>query len=96
MIINLSPQLRDDKLTVIKKGDILIVDEKEYDFSVIPEGATLPSDATDCKWFVGGIHRINGDLNLTIILPHDSNASESARFPNQIINPVDGTLELPK
>jgi hypothetical protein len=96
MKIILSPQRRDDTLTVTKQGDTLTINGTAYDFSVIPDGATLPKDATDCAWLASDVERINGVLHLTLLLPHGANASEAARFPQPIINPADGVLELPQ
>lgn len=96
MKITLSPQRRDETLTVSKQGAILTINGTAYDFSVIPDGATLPKDATDCEWLASDVERINGELELTLLLPHGANASEAARFPEPIINPADGELELPK
>jgi hypothetical protein len=96
MKIILSPQRRDDTLTVTKQGDTLTINGTAYDFSVIPDGATLPKDATDCAWLASDVERIDGVLHLTLLLPHGANASEAARFPQPIINPADGVLELPQ
>ena len=96
MKITLSPQRRDDTLTVTKQGDTLTINGTAYDFSVIPDGATLPEDATDCEWLASDVERIDGVLHLTLLLPHGANASEAARFPQPIINPANGELELPK
>ena len=96
MKIKLSPQRRDDTLTVVKQGDTLTINGTAYDFSQLSEGATLPRDACDCEWLASDVKRIDGELVLTILLPHGANASEAARFPEPIINPADGELELPK
>jgi hypothetical protein len=96
MNIALSPQRSDDTLIVNKRGDILTINGTAYDFSVVPDGATLPKDATDCKWLASDVERINGVLHLTLLLPHGVDASEAARFPQPIINPADGVLELPQ
>ena len=96
MKINLSPQRRDDTLTVTKQGDTLTINGKEYDFSQLPDGGTLPADAVDCEYIIGSVDRVDGELELTLLLPHGANASEAARFPEPIINPADGELELPK
>jgi hypothetical protein len=96
MKIILSPQRRDDTLTVIKQGDTLTINGTAYDFSVVPDGATLPKDATDCAWLASDVERIDGVLHLTLLLPHGANASQAARFPQPIINPADGVLELPQ
>ena len=96
MKIILSPQRRDDTLTVTKQGDTLTINGTAYDFSVVPDGATLPRDATDCAWLASDVERIDGVLHLTLLLPHGADASEAARFPQPIINPADGVLELPQ
>jgi len=96
MKIKLSPKRRDDTLTVTKQGDTLTINGTAYDFSVIPDGATLPKDATDCAWLASDVERIDGVLHLTLLLPHGANATQAARFPQPIINPADGVLELPQ
>lgn len=98
MRINLSPQRRDDTLEVSKTDDKLTINDTEYDLSAIPDGATLPDaqKATGCDFLVGPIERKNGDLELTLLLPNAANASEAARFPQPIINPPDGSVELPR
>ena len=95
MIINLSPQRRDDTLTVSKQGDILTINNVVYDFSVIPDGATLPASAVDCEYITGDIERIAGVLHLALLLPTGINATHAANFPQPIVNPADGLLELP-
>lgn len=96
MKISLSPQRRDDALTVVKAGDTLTINGAVYDFSVIPDGATLPADAVDCSFIAGPVERVAGDLQLTLILPLAGGASEAARFPQPLIDPTDGTVELPQ
>ena len=96
MKITLSPQRRDDTLTVIKQGDVLTINSTEYDFTDLPDGGTLPADAVDCEFVIGSVDRVNGELELTLLLPHGANASEDARFPEPIIDPADGEVELPK
>jgi len=96
MKINLSPQRRDDQLTLEKAGDTLTFNGTEYDFSQLPDGGTLPADAVDCEFVIGTVERIDGELELTLLLPHGANASEAARFPQPILDPADGKVELPK
>lgn len=95
MKIKLSPIRRDDTLTVIKQGDSLTINGTTYDFSVIPDGATLPKGATDCEWLAFDVERIEGVLHMTLLLPHGANAPEETRFPQPIVDPVDGVLPLP-
>ena len=96
MKITLSPQRRDDTLEVIKAGDTLTINGVDYDFSVVPEGATLPQDAVDCTWLASDVERVDGVLHLTLILPHGEYASYAARFPAPFVDPADGVLEFPK
>ena len=95
MKITLSPIRRDSQLTVSKQGETITINGSAYDFSVIPEGATLPASAVDCEFITGNIERINGVLHISLILPHGPNPSQAVAFPATIINPPDGVLELP-
>ena len=96
MKIKLSPQRRDDTLTATKQGDTLTINGTAYDFSQLPDGGTLPADAVDCEFVTGSVDRVDGELELTLLLPHGPNATEAARFPQPIIDPADGEVELPK
>ena len=96
MHITLSPQRRDDTLKIVKAKEVLTINDKKYDFSVVPEGALLPKEAVDCPWIAADVERIEGILHLTLILPISADASEAARFPAPIIDPADGPLEFPK
>ena len=96
MHIKLSPQRRDDQITVIKSGDTLSVNGEVFDFSAIPEGATLPADAISSEFFSGPVERIDGVLHLTLTLPHGANPVEAVAFPADSVNPPDGEIELPK
>lgn len=96
MIITLSPQRRDDTLSVTKSGDTLTINGESFDFSVIPDGTTLPASAVDCEYIVGNIDRVDGELNLTLLLPIGPNASNAAKYPQPIDGPADGALELPQ
>ena len=95
MLINLSPQRREDILTISKSGDILTINGVSYDFSQLPNGATLPKEAIGCEWIVSDVNRINGEIELTILLPHGANASHEARFPEPINMTNDGQVVLP-
>ena len=96
MNITLTPQRRDGALVVSKVGDILTINDIAYDFTVIPDGATLPASATDCQFLAGNIERIAGVLHLSLILPHGANPSQAVAFPAKIIDPLNGVLGLPK
>lgn len=95
MKIYLSPIRRDDSLTVIKSGEALIINGEGFDFTILPEGATIPLGKVPCEWIAGPIERIEGQLHVTLLLPHGPNPTEAAAFPSAIINPPDGPLGLP-
>lgn len=96
MNITLTPQRRDDTLVVSKLGDTLTINGTAFDFSVIPDGATLPASATDCPFLTGNIERIAGVLHLSLILPHGANPSQARAFPTALVNPPNGVLEFPQ
>lgn len=95
MKISLSPQRRDDTLTVEKNGDRLRINDELFNFGPLPDGATIPAGVTPCDWIVGPVSRINGEINLTLILPTGANPSKAVAFPSPLINPPDGILALP-
>lgn len=95
MKINLSPVRMDTQLTLIRRGDVLTLNGEPFDFSPLPEGATLPAAAVSSPWFTGVINRDAGELEVTLILPHGPNAPESTRFPVSIMVANDGRVELP-
>ncbi|WP_323115161.1 tail fiber assembly protein [Pseudomonas guariconensis] len=94
MIIKLSPVRSDVSLSVSKSGDTLEVNGVALDFSRLPDGATLPAEAVGCNFVVSPVERINGDLVLTLMLPHAADAPQGARFPVDLY-PADGQVQLP-
>ena len=95
MLINLSP-IRDDRtLNITKTADTLTINGVPYDFSNLPNGGTLPREAINCEFIISDVNRINGEIELTILLPHSANASHEARFPEPIIKNNDGQVVLP-
>jgi hypothetical protein len=95
MLINLSPTRSDKILSISKSGDILTINGIPYDFSQLPNGATLPREAINCEFIISDVSRINGEIELTILLPHGANASHEARFPEPITMTTDGQVVLP-
>ena len=96
MLINFSPQQRDDNLEIIKLGETLIINGVNFDFSQLADCATLPREAINCQWVCGDVERINGELVIPILLPHGPNATVAARFPEPITVTEDGPIALPK
>ena len=82
-------------VTVVKSGDTLLIDGEQFDFSPLPDGATLPAEAIDSVHIVGPVSRIGGELHLTLRLPHGPNPSPAVAFPEPLIVTEDGPIELP-
>lgn len=94
MQITFSPQRRDDALALSKSGDVLTVNGEAFDFSAIPDGATLPRAAVACDWLAGDVERIGGVLQVPLILPHGPTPPQEAVFP-QPISAADGPVPVP-
>lgn len=95
MIIKLSPVLSDEPLTLAVSGDTLLINDVLFDFSPLPAGAVLPVSAIGSTWITEDVKRVDGVIQVTVMLPHAEDASEAARFP-QPITAADGPVELPK
>lgn len=97
MDIILSPQRRDDTLTLIKTGDVLNVNGEDFDFSPMGAGDTLPYQAITSQWFVAAVEKdLSGKLTLTVILPNPANYSPEQAFPVPLLDIPDGPVELPQ
>lgn len=95
MKIYLSPVRSDETIRVEREGDVLKVNDQVFDFSSLPEGATLPREAISSPWFAGPVERIGGDLRLTLKLPHGPAPSASEAFPKPITVTSNGLIQLP-
>ena len=95
MRIYFSPQRRDDKLVVSKIGDTLVINDEAFNFSSLPDGATIPSGSVPCDWIVGPVERIDGEVHVTLILPHGLNPTTAVAFPEPITVISDGQIILP-
>jgi len=94
MHITFSPQLR-PPVVYSRAGDILTIDGEAFDFTNLPDGATLPAEAISSDMVVGDVSRIAGVLHLTLILPHGTNAPEATRFPEPLTLSGNGLVTLP-
>lgn len=86
MKIKFSPQRRDDELLIQVNGDVLTINGVDYDFSPIPEGATLPQSAINVVTFLGDVSRVNGELEFTLLFPHKSNPPHAIAFPPETVS----------
>lgn len=96
MKIALSPIFSDSpQIAASVSGDVLTINGQVFDFSPLPDGATLPAGAIDSPHFIGPVERIDGELHLTLRFPHGWNASEALRFPEPIHMVGDGPVPFP-
>ncbi|MCE8556920.1 hypothetical protein KBY29_21635 [Ruegeria pomeroyi] len=94
MLISFTPMRRDDRLELVKQGDVLTINGEEFDFSALPERAVLPRDAVSCDWLASDVERVGGVIHLTLILPHGADATPERLFPAPV-EAGDGTVPLP-
>lgn len=97
MIIKFVPQRRDDILTLEKSsGDRLRINGELLNFNPLEDGDTIPVGAIPCDWIVGPVERIDGEVRLTIVLPHGPNPSQAVAFPEPIAVSEDGPIAVPQ
>lgn len=94
MKITFSPVRCNDQYEAFVSGDVLTINGKSLDFGPLPNGATLPKDDVDCLWVVSDVERIDGEICLTLMLPHGVNAPPETRFPD-MVTVTEGDVDLP-
>lgn len=96
MNITFSPCRSDAELAMSVAGDVLTINGEDFDFSGVPNGATLPREAISCDMIAGDVERDGtGVLTVKMILPLGPDAPEAARFPDPMIDVPDGPVTLP-
>lgn len=87
MIINFSPVFTDVILPLSAEvsGSTIVINGETFDFSPLEKGQILPVRAIKSEYFLGPVVRHDDDqLEVTLRLPHPSNASENMRFPQPV------------
>jgi hypothetical protein len=95
MHIIFSSTRRDTPLELNRSGDALTINGEVFDFSPLPDGATLPAEAIEGDWFAGPVERVGSVLHVALILPHGANAPEKTLFPAPLTLTGDGPVSLP-
>lgn len=95
MLIKLSPARSDLNIEVSKSGDVLTINGDTLDLSAIPDGATVEDAGTLHAFLAGMIERIDGEIHLTLVLPHRANPPGAVAFPQPITVTADGPISLP-
>ena len=96
MIFRFHPQRSDKTLTLMVTNDVLSLNGKEFDFSTVEEGDTLPATAIQSDWFAGPITRKKGMLEITLLLPLGPDAPTNQRFPATLHQSINGLVDLTK
>lgn len=96
MQISFSPQRRDDALTLERTApDHIRINGELFNFGPLADGDEIPASAVPCEWINGPVQRINGEIHLTLILPHDASPSEEVAFPEPITVTENGPIAVP-
>lgn len=96
MRITLSPQRRDGTLTLEKFGDRLGINGELFDFGPLPEGGYISCEDIPCELIVDKVKRKDGEIEITLILPHGPNPPKDVAFPVIMEVIADGVVLLPK
>jgi hypothetical protein len=95
MLIKFSPIRLDKKLEAVSVvGDALSINGQVFDFTPLPEGATLPAEAIASSYITEPVERINGEIVLTLLLPYSA-TSKHIDTPLPIHITADGPVKLP-
>ena len=92
MKITLSPTRMDATLTAVVDGDVLILNGETLDFSAVTGAA--PLERHGHFWIMGPVRREEGELHLTLLLPHGARPPPETLFP-QPVRLVSGPVPLP-
>lgn len=75
---------------------MLKINDTEYDFSTLPDGATIPAGETGNPFIVGPIDRVGSEIHLTLILPIPAKPSHAQAFPEPLTITTNGAVALPE
>ena len=95
MNINIVTSITTERACFEKRGDSLIINGEEFDFSPLLEGERLPMNAINSDFFAGAVERHEGVLFIPIRLPISEALAETIGIPGPIVNAPDGALALP-
>jgi len=98
MKIKLSPDGNLPPLVASVYMDAITINGEVLDFSALEEGDTLEAGAVNNRWVHEAVHRIDGEILLTLALPHGPNAPQETLFPVAFEVPMtvtEGIVPLP-
>jgi hypothetical protein len=89
------PVRSDAALDLRRRGDALEVNGTLFDFAALPEGAELPPEAMASPVFCGPVRRVDGGIEVNLLLPHGAGAGVVCRHPAPLDLTGDGPVNLP-
>lgn len=96
MHISFSPQRRDGSLVLEKLSDNrLRINGDLFNFNPMQDGDSIPAGAVPCDWIVGPVERVDGEIHVTLILPHGQSPSPGVAFPATMHVVVNGPIVVP-
>jgi hypothetical protein len=95
MKISFSPVRSDTSLQATVTGDALIINGETYDFGPLEDGDLLPQEAVQSEWILGPVTREEGEITLTLRLPHGPSSPHRTLFPQPVHMTADGMIPLP-
>lgn len=98
MKIYLSPCRMEEQLAASVESDIITVNGIALDFGQLNDGDSLHESAINSQWIAGNVTRIDGEIFLTLRLPHGANAPRTTRYPSAFTDPMtitSGQVPLP-
>lgn len=95
MKLAFSPQRRDDTVNLEKTGNRIRINGELMNFSGLNDGDIIRAEAVPHEFIVGDVKMIDGDLHLTVILPHGPNPEPWQAFPEPIEVTEDGPIDVP-
>lgn len=98
MKILLSPVRCDERIRANVSGDAIVINGKTFDFSSLEESCELPLGSVGSLFICSNVIRIDGEISLTLMLPHGQNAPHETRFPAAFTEPMtitSGPVPLP-
>lgn len=80
-----------EELTIRKAGEVLTINGAPYDFSPLQNGNAVPAG----RPFASDPKRVDGILEINLVLPIGADPSEAQAFPKPINNVQDGNVKVP-
>ena len=88
------PIRRNNRPTLTRTGDVLVVNEQVFDFTDLPEGEKLQDVDIGSEWLLD-VSRENNELRVNLLLAHGPDAPVETLFPDPIETAEDGPVPLP-